>query len=82
MSFVVGNVKAFQDFSSQGKVLVLFAISLILGFLSQFAVQYVPAGVIASAEPYYRWIIQALAILLAAKAYHSVVGEPADKPAG
>lgn len=78
LSFVAGNVKAFQGLSSQGKVFVLFLISLALGFLSHFAVSYIPAGVVADAEPYYKIVIQSFAILLAAKAYHSVVGEPAD----
>lgn len=75
LSWIASNWKFFQDRSSQGKMLILFAIALVMGFASQFAVQYIPAGIVADAEPFYKTIINMAAIVLSSQLYYAKFGK-------
>jgi hypothetical protein len=78
LSWVASNWKFFQARSGQGKMAILFLISLIMGFASHFAVQYLPAGIVADAEPYYKIVLNTAAILLANQTYYNKVGKPLE----
>lgn len=76
LSWIAGNWKFFQSRSAQGKMLILFVISLVMGFASHFAVKYIPAGIVTDAEPYYQIVINSIVILMASQVYHNIVDKP------
>ncbi len=57
------------------KRLIVFGLSVLLGVGSKLLVQYVPAGVIEAAEPYYQIILSALAIMLMSQPFHVLLNK-------
>lgn len=78
ISWVSENWAFFQAQAAQGKMLILLIISTVMGLISMFAVEYIPAGVIAEAEPYYRIFVSSISIVLSSQVYHRVAH--ADRP--
>lgn len=80
LSVLAENASWFGKLSSGQKIALLLVVSLICGFVSHFAVKYIPAGVVQELDEYYQVALNTVVIFLASKAYHAIAGK--DKPVG
>ncbi len=74
INWVVQNWDFYQhQIRREVQVLILIVISTIMGVASMLAVRYVPAGVVAELEPYYRIVITSITIVLATQVTNGIV---------
>jgi hypothetical protein len=79
ISFIADNWAWFKARESGQKVVILLAVSILMGIASHLLVKYVPVGVIAEVEPYYQIIIASIVTLTGSVVYHKLIGVPQEK---
>lgn len=84
ISWVLQNWAWFKEQRSEVKVILLIVIAVGMGVLSQFAIKYVPAGVVEELQPYYQVVLTGVVIVLNALGFHWAIGkrEERNNPTG
>lgn len=79
LSWVMEHWPWFKAQSGGVKVVVLIVFATLLSAIPYLTTTYLPAGVVAGAEPFYKIIVSAIQIVLGAQIYHYLVNERADR---
>lgn len=75
MSLVLEKLPFWAGLNSGLKAVSTMLLAVGLGLLSHALVTYVPAGVVADAQPWYQAIVSGISIWLASQGFHSAVNQ-------
>lgn len=80
ISLIFVNWSWFNARSSGQKIALLTFVALFMGLASQALITYVPAGVVADLQPYYKAIVSAMVVLFGSQAWHQIVNNRKPDP--